>query len=400
MKSTLEELNTVYNAFITFKEIKGKEKGPLQGLTFGIKDNIITKGVKTTAGSRILQENIPSENAWIVDRILEAGGTIIGKTNMHEFAIGATNTSSIVGPARNPYDKDRIAGGSSGGSAVAVALNMVDVGIGTDTGGSVRIPAALCGVIGFKLTTGLLPMDGIIPFSWTLDSLGIITRDFETLKKVLNSIIPTENKRVLLTTAKVKPKLGMFLFGDDPTSKALKSIINKLSSYFDIVEVNLKFMQAFGANARSTIAIAEGAAYHRSWIEANSSLYFPDVRDILMDGLKVRAIEYIDALRIRRVIFEEYVRIFNEIDAIISPTTKIPAPKISDVIGKEKEYRKLLVSNTELFNLVNAPSITIPATKIDNLPVGLMISGLPHEDGKVIDIAQKIFEILTNGSSN
>ncbi|AWR98198.1 amidase [Acidianus sulfidivorans JP7] len=393
---TLEELNTIYNAFITIKEIRYREKGELEGLRFGIKDIILTKGVRTTAGSKILKDYIPSENAWIVDRILSKGGTIVGKTNTHEFAIGATNTSSIGGPAKNPVDKERISGGSSGGSAVAVALNMVDVGVGTDTGGSIRIPASLCGVIGFKPTTGLFPMDGIIPFSWTLDSLGFITRDFDTLKKVLYSIIPTENKKVLLTAAKTKPKLGLFLFGDDPASKSLKSVIDKLSSYFDLVQINLNFMLAFGSNVRSTIAVAEGTSYHRDWIESTPGMYFPDVKDILLSGLKIRAVDYLDALRARRVIFEEYVKAFKDIDVIISPTTKIPAPKISDVIGKEKDFRNLLISNTELFNLVNAPSISIPASKIDNLPVGLMVSGLPFEDGKVIDVSEKIFEILSN----
>ncbi|ARM74996.1 amidase [Acidianus manzaensis] len=393
---TLEELNTIYNAFITIKQIQYKEKGDLEGLKFGIKDIIMTKGVKTTAGSKILKDYIPTENAWIVDRILEKGGTIIGKTNTHEFAIGATNTSSIAGPARNPIDKERITGGSSGGSALAVALDMVDVGIGTDTGGSIRIPASLCGVIGFKPTTGIFPMDGIIPFSWTLDSLGFITKDFETLKKVLYATIPIENKKVLLSTAKTKPKLGVFLFSDDPASKSLKSVLNKLSSYFDLVQINLNFMLAFGSNVRSTIAVAEGASYHRDWIESTPGMYFPDVKDILLSGLKIRAIDYLDALRARRVIFEEYIKAFKDIDVIISPTTKIPAPKISDVVGKEKEFRNLLIANTELFSLVNAPSISIPATKIDNLPIGLMISGIPFEDGKILDIAEKIFQILSN----
>ncbi|AEE95156.1 aspartyl/glutamyl-tRNA amidotransferase subunit A, GatA [Acidianus hospitalis W1] len=389
----LEELNSKYDAFITIDEIKGRDKGKLKGLTFGIKDIILTKGIKTTAGSKILKDYIPNRNAWIVDKILEEGGTIVGKTNTHEFAIGATNTSSIAGPARNPYDPERISGGSSGGSAVAVALKMVDVGVGTDTGGSIRIPASLCGVIGFKPTTGIIPIDGVIPFSWTLDTIGFITRDIPTLRRVLDAVIPIENKHVLVSKVRTRPRLGVFLFKDDPASNSLKSILNKLSSYFDLIDLRLNFLEGFGSNVRGTIALAEGSSYHRDWIESTPGMYFPDVKELLMQGLQIRAIDYIDALRARRVIFEEYVRAFDSVDAIISPTTKIPAPKISEVVGREKEYRKLLVSNTELFNLVNAPSISLPVSKVNDLPIGLMVSGLPYEDGIILDIAEKILEL-------
>jgi aspartyl-tRNA(Asn)/glutamyl-tRNA(Gln) amidotransferase subunit A len=391
---SLEELNTKYNAFITIKEIDSTTNGPLSGLTFGVKDIILTKGVRTTAGSKILKDYIPQTNAWIVNKILNNGGRIIGKTNTHEFAIGATNTSSIAGPAKNPIDPERIAGGSSGGSAVAVALNMVDVGIGTDTGGSIRIPASLCGVIGFKPTTGIIPTSGIIPFSWTFDTVGFLTKNMKTLRKVLEAVIPVENKEVLVSKIRTKPKLGVFLFSDDPASKALSPILNKLTNYFDLVDISLNFLQFFGGNIRGTIALSEGASYHRDWIESIPGEYFPDVKSLLMEGMKIRAIDYLESLRARRVVLEEYIRAFENIDGIISPTTKIPAPKIDDVIGKEKDFRSLLVANTELFSVVGAPSISIPVTKIDNLPVGLMISGEPYNDGVVLDIAEKILSII------
>ncbi len=193
----LEELNSKYNAFITLHNIEENDKGKLKDVTFGIKDVILTKGIRTTAGSRILENYVPQKNAYVVDAILREGGKIIGKTNTHEFALGATNTSSIGGPARNPIDPERISGGSSGGSAVAVKLDMIDVGIGTDTGGSVRIPSSLCGVIGFKPTTGLIPTDGVIPFSWSLDTVGIIVKDnIGLLRRVFDAILPNEKRRL------------------------------------------------------------------------------------------------------------------------------------------------------------------------------------------------------------
>lgn len=361
-------------------------QGPLSGLTFGIKDVIETAGIRTTAGSRILLEYVPRRSADIVDRILKAGGTILGKTNTHEFAVGATNTSSVSGPARNPRDRERISGGSSGGSAVAVALRMIDVGVGTDTGGSVRIPASLCGVIGFKPSYGIFSTRGVIPFSWSLDTLGFLTRDHETLWRVLMALTPVERRKVYLRSPRTKLRVGVFLF-DEFTS----DLLEKVMEYFPQAKpVNLPNMLRYGRWARRVIATSEGASYHLTWIRSKEDMYFPDVRDILKSGLDIRAVDYLNALRLRRVILEEYVNAFKEVDVILSPTTRIPAPKISDVQGKEKEFREDLVANTELFNLVGAPSISIPFLERDGLPMGLMVSGEPYKDGVVLEVAKQL----------
>ncbi|BCS92919.1 MAG: amidase [Metallosphaera javensis (ex Sakai et al. 2022)] len=385
MRMSLERLNSQYNAFITFQEMRGGQ-GPLSGLTFGIKDVIETAGIRTTAGSRILLEYVPRRSADIVDRILKAGGTILGKTNTHEFAVGATNTSSVSGPARNPRDRERISGGSSGGSAVAVALRMIDVGVGTDTGGSVRIPASLCGVIGFKPSYGIFSTRGVIPFSWSLDTLGFLTRDHETLWRVLMALTPVERRKVYLRSPRTKLRVGVFLF-DEFTS----DLLEKVMEYFPQAKpVNLPNMLRYGRWARRVIATSEGASYHLTWIRSKEDMYFPDVRDLLKSGLDIRAVDYLNALRLRRVILEEYVNAFKEVDVILSPTTRIPAPKISDVQGKEKEFREDLVANTELFNLVGAPSISIPFLERDGLPMGLMVSGEPYKDGVVLEVAKQL----------
>jgi len=394
---TLEELNSKYNAFITFHEINPIREGQLTGLTFGIKDIFLTKGVRTTAGSRILKDYVPSENAYVVDQILRNGGKILGKTNTHEFALGATNTSSIAGPAKNPYDPSRISGGSSGGSAVAVALDMVDVGIGSDTGGSIRIPASLCGVIGFKPTTGLIPTDGVIPFSWSMDTVGIISKSLDKLAKVFTSLLPQEKKRIIVSQVPSKLKIGTFLFGEDDGSLLLKTALVKLSSEFDVKSVNLNMLTYFGGHIRQTIAVAEASSYHREWITSQPGLYFEDTKKILMSGLNISAVDYIDAMRARRSLLEEYVKAFKEVDIIISPTTKIVAPKIDEVKGREVDFRFQLISNTELFSVVGAPSISIPVAKDENgLPIGLMISGEPFSDGKLLKIASLLFDMLVS----
>ncbi|QXJ32986.1 amidase [Saccharolobus shibatae] len=392
----LEELNSKYNAFITLHNIEENDKGKLKDVTFGIKDVILTKGIRTTAGSRILESYVPQKNAYVVDAILREGGKIIGKTNTHEFALGATNTSSIGGPARNPVDPERISGGSSGGSAVAVKLDMVDVGIGTDTGGSVRIPSSLCGVIGFKPTTGLIPTDGVIPFSWSLDTVGIIVKDnIGLLRRVFDAILPNEKKKVEIAKLRTRPRLGLFLFDDMEVSRILlKEIYAKLSSYFDIVEVDLPLLRQYGSKTRRTISLAEASSYHKDWITENSDKYFKDTYTLLLDGMKISATDYIDALRYRRVLIEEYIKAFKNIDFILSPTTKIVAPKISDVLSNPLQFREYLIANTELFNVVGAPSISIPFSTLNELPVGLMISGELYKDGDLLEVTEYILNVV------
>ena len=389
---SLEELNSKYNIFITISRISLKNKGKLQGLRFAIKDIFLTKGIRTTAGSRILKNYVPDRNAYIIDKILAEGGEIVGKTNTHEFAMGATNTSSLIGPARNPIDPERISGGSSGGSAVAVALDLADVGIGSDTGGSVRIPSALCGVIGFKPTSGWISTDGIIPFSWTFDTVGIIAKNINLIRRTLEVI--ADYKTPLIVQAKRKPKLGLFLFGDYETSKALKSVINKLSSYYDMIEVNSELLVKYAGEVRKTIALAEAASYHKKFFEKHKDEYFPDVRKLLEYGFQISAVDYVNALRLRKLLLEEYLSLFKEVDLLLSPTTRIIAPKISEVIGNELKFREHLIANTEIFNTVSAPSISIPVAKYNDMPVGLMISGEPYKDGVVLDIAEQILEIV------
>ncbi|AAK41062.1 amidase [Saccharolobus solfataricus] len=393
----LEELNSKYNAFITLHTIEeGNDKGKLKDVTFGIKDVILTKDVRTTAGSRVLENYVPQRNAYVVDAILREGGKIIGKTNTHEFALGATNTSSIGGPARNPVDPERISGGSSGGSAVAVKLDMVDVGIGTDTGGSVRIPSSLCGVIGFKPTTGLIPNDGVIPFSWSLDTVGIIVKDnIRLLRRVFDVVLPNEKRKVEIAKLRTRPRLGLFLFDDMEVSRILlKDIYAKLSSHFDIVEVDLPLLRQYGSKTRRTISLAEAASYHKDWISEYSDKYFKDTYTLLLDGMKISATDYIDALRHRRVLIEEYVKVFKNIDFILSPTTKIVAPRISDVISNPLQFREYLIANTELFNVVGAPSISVPFSTLNDLPAGLMISGELYKDGDLLEVAEYILNIV------
>ncbi|MDT7905408.1 MAG: amidase [Sulfolobales archaeon] len=390
---SLESLNERYRAFITLKEVRGKPEGRLKGLRFAVKDVIFVKGVRTTAGSKILADFVPERNATVVERILDEGGIIVGKANTHEFAIGATGTSSAYGIPKNPVDNERITGGSSSGSALAVALGMADVGIGTDTGGSVRIPASLCGVIGFKPTLGLIPTDGVIPFSWSLDTIGILARDLSLVRLTFEVI---SNKRLENRTTSVSKRLvlGVFRLGDDEGSKGVRKVVDKISSHFDVTEVKLPVLDERGNWARRVIASVEGAAFHKPLYEANKHLYFPDVRRAIEFGMSLSGVDYVNAFRVRKDAIREFVKVMKSVNFLLTPTTKIVAPRISDVVGREQEYRETLISNTELFNLLGAPSVSLPLGSYNGLPVGLMVTGALYDDLRLLSVSEEIIRIV------
>ncbi len=390
----LEEINSQLNSFITIHKIEPANSGPLSNITFGIKDIIYTRGIKTTAGSKILRDFVPDDNAWVVQKILDSGGTILGKTNTHEFAFGATGTSSIAGPAKNPVDRDRITGGSSSGSIAAVASRMVDVGIGSDTGGSIRIPASLCGVPGFKPTRGRVPLDGIMPLSWTLDTIGISALRIDIIRKVFSILSQEKQGPTASANLREKPRLGKFLFDHSGYSSKLEPVMNELEKHFEIADAELPLLHEKGAEVRRNITLAEAATYHKQYFETRSNDYSPDVRHLIELGREMKAMEYVESLRQRDKIMREYSSSFGEYDLIVSPTTRIPAPRIDSVLGNEMDYRDDLISNTELFNVVDAPSISIPVAKSNGLPLGLMISGALFQDDLVLDVAEKVLEII------
>jgi aspartyl-tRNA(Asn)/glutamyl-tRNA(Gln) amidotransferase subunit A len=393
---SLESLNEKYRAFITLTEIKGKSSGRLAGLKFAIKDVIFVKGVRTTAGSKILADFVPARNAEVVERILNEGGTIVGKANTHEFAIGATGTSTAYGVPRNPVDPERITGGSSSGSALAVALGMADVGIGTDTGGSVRIPASLCGVIGFKPTYGLISTKGVIPFSWSLDTVGILARDVDLMSEVFDVVAtkPAKNKAI------ERPRFGVFRLEDDEGSKGVRKAVDVISDYFDVTEVKLPVLNEKGNWARRVIASVEGATFHKPLYKEFKDLYFPDVRKAIEYGMSLSGMDYVEAMRIRKQAMREFVKAMKEVDFLLTPTTKIVAPLIKDVIGREQEYREVLISNTELFNLLGNPSISLPLGEYGGLPVGLMVSGRHYEDVALLAWSKEIISLVQRGSKH
>jgi aspartyl-tRNA(Asn)/glutamyl-tRNA(Gln) amidotransferase subunit A len=388
-------------------------RGSLRGIPISIKDIINVKGKPTTAGSKVLQGYVPDVDAAVVRALKEAGATLTGKTNLHEFAFGVTNLNPHFGNCRNPWKKDRISGGSTGGGAVSVAAGMSCAAIGSDTAGSIRIPASLCGVVGYKPTYGLVSRDGVIPLSWSLDSIGFLTKSVRDAI-ILASVTFTEGvgaapPRPTRAGGRIRPlklkglRLGIPRNALEPLEEDVR---RRYEASLDLaekegarlLEIQLENIQAIAA-ARSIIAHAEAASYHRELMKNHFADYGKDVRERLLQGLLIPATTYLGAQRVRRKLAASFRGLFNRVDLLVLPTTCIAAPRLKTsrvtVGNTSMDVRTALLRLTEPFNLVGAPAISIPcgATR-EVLPVGLQLVGDVMEDQKLLSAALSFENLL------
>ncbi|MEM2132025.1 MAG: amidase [Candidatus Caldarchaeum sp.] len=409
----IEEKNDVFRAYITVfpKPVveRSFRRKVLRGISFGVKDVFHIKGYPTTAGSKLLSNMVSSRTAAVVSRIIEAGGAVNGKTNLHEFAFGVSNINPFYGACLNPYDTSRVSGGSSGGSAVAVALGMCDVGLGTDTAGSVRVPAAFCGVVGFKPTSGHLSTDGVIPLSWSMDHVGILSRSVWETILVYSVLVgkplkPAEIRPLSLERLRIGVPRNYFLdlldrHVEEAFEKGLKTLEQKGAVLEEVVVENVEK----AARCRSVIAFAEAAAYHLRLSRGRLSEYGQDVRDRIVRGLAIPAAAYLNALRARKKLMREFEKIFTKIDVLATPTTLIPAHRVDEenveIEGRLISVREASLKNTEPFNLYGAPAISIPAGNTpQGLPIGVQLVGPRGEDMKLLRIALAVEKAFTASS--
>jgi aspartyl-tRNA(Asn)/glutamyl-tRNA(Gln) amidotransferase subunit A len=383
-----------------------RDCGPLHGIPISLKDNIYTEDIRTTAGSRILGKFIPQHDAVVVRQAKEAGAVILGKTNMHEFAYGVTCNNPHYGPVHNPWDLSRIPGGSSGGSAAAVAAGLCYGSMGTDTGGSIRIPASLCGIVGLKPTLGRVSVDGVIPLSPRLDCVGPLARTVHDASLLLESIlhrVKGEPGSRALKNSAAKPRrfrLGIpkefFL---DVVShdvyaafeEALR-ILKKNRATFK--EISLSLLSET-EDAGNQIAWAEATHYHQQagWFPSRAADYGDDVRSRLEMGTKVNATTYLSALELREKFIQQFHLALEDagIDALAVPTTPITAP----LIGQEsirlgnQSTRALLLRANRPANLAGVPAISIPCGFTHaGLPVGLQLIGAVADEHLLLQIAR------------
>jgi aspartyl-tRNA(Asn)/glutamyl-tRNA(Gln) amidotransferase subunit A len=404
----INENNSKFNHYITItrdlaiqqaREVSERAKkgecGKLCGLLIALKDVIYLTGFKTTASSKVLENYYPSFDAKIVEILKKEGAIIVGKTNTHEFASGATNTSLAFGPTRNPSDPELITGGSSGGSAVTVALNEVPIAIGTDTGGSVRIPASFCGVMGFKPTYGKISRKGIIPLAWSFDTVGILGKEINHIREVFEVLSERdESDSVTLLPIKARKRYAKRIAViktevDENVNKAFERALNKISREYKLEEIVLPHLDEI-IKVRFFITNAEMASYHEEMFYKYEKLYGNDVASSIRIGLSITASDYINALRARRVILNSLMKTLKQYDFFLCPTTPILPPKISEVIGNESKYRPVLVRNTSIFNFTGNPAISIPLNNF----VGLQVIGNIGDDMNLLKFSEDLLGLI------
>ncbi|MCS7146518.1 MAG: amidase [Nitrososphaerota archaeon] len=390
-----------------------KRRGPrssLHGAPLAVKDIIAVENLPMTAGSRVLGSKPAKRDAESVYRARSAGMVVVGTTNLHEFGAGTTNLNIFFGHVRNPWDTERIAGGSSGGSAAAVAAGLAGLALGTDTGGSVRIPAALCGVIGLKPSRGLISTSGVFPLSWSLDEVGILARsawDASAALLALSKPSAPAPQRVP-PPAPTRPRIGVpwSLFEEtvDPqVSSSFDSFIRALEGLgAEVLDVELPWV-APGLNHWRTIRGAEAAAVHRKWLESRPHLYSEEVRENLAWGLDIPAVNYIAAVREREKFSAKAASLFTSLDAIATPTLPITAPRISEVeamsLKERGELRTRMLSLTFFANLAGLPAVSIPTERrVGGLPVGSQLTGPPGGDYLLLGITWE-YELSIGGFS-
>jgi aspartyl-tRNA(Asn)/glutamyl-tRNA(Gln) amidotransferase subunit A len=385
---------------------RGKWRGPLHGIPISLKDNFWTRGIRTTAGSKILKDFIPKQDSEVAARLAGAGAILLGKTNMHEFAYGITTENPHYGPAHNPWAKDHIPGGSSGGSVVAVAMGMGFGSFGTDTGGSIRIPAALSGVVGLKPTFGLVSVEGVVPLAATFDHTGPIARSVTDACILLHAVAGAYPKGAATPDYRKlrKDRPRQFRLGW-PKRYFFERVDGELRSLFEgaaktfrslgarVEEVSLK-LPSESAEPSTNIALAEATHYHQSrgYFPARAADYGEDVRQRLEMGEKIRAVDYLRALTWKDELTREFDAAFGRFDAILAPASPIPAPRIGEkevnVGGKMETVRSALVRVNRPANFTGHPAISIPCGFTSaGLPAGLQLIGARWGEARLLSIA-------------
>ena len=437
MLARIEQLNPKLNAYITItgdqalaqakkaeaelfatRGRKGhRDRGPLHGIPISLKDNIYTKGIRTTAGSKILKDFVPQHDAAVWGKLQEAGAILLGKTNLHEFAYGVTTNNPHYGPTGNPWDLARIPGGSSGGSAAALSAGLCYGSIGTDTGGSIRIPAALCGIVGFKPGIGRVPVEGVVPLSSHLDFVGPLARTVVDAALLLDPIFVRSRAEPRLSAFRKFPggankfRLGLpkqfFLdLVSDDVSLVFHETIRSLQKLgTKVKEVSIPLLSET-EEAGNHIAWPEATRYHQQagWFPARSPDYGEDVRARLEMGTGISATAYLKALEARQKFILQFHLAMTDahVDALVVPTTPIAAPLIgeeSTPVGRENHpTRALLLRLNRPANLAGIPAISIPCGFTSSgLPVGLQLIGtVTHELLllRIAQVAQAIMPVL------
>ena len=378
---------------------KGVTRGPLHGVPIALKDNIDTAGLLTTAASKVFADRVPAEDAEVTTRLKRAGAVMLGKLNLDEFAFAGSGTTGGYGPTRNPWNLERITGGSSSGSSAALADGLCFASVGTDDGGSVRIPGAHCGVVGFKTSFGRVSTRGIVPSAYSLDSVGPITRTVEDAALMLEVLagfdpldaitldrpVPAYSKALREPVSQLRvgiPRAYFFENLDPDVSTAVEAAIGhmktRLRSVKDVKVPEFQPVQGGGTDI-------ELYHYHRDLFEKNREKYTEYSQRLLDRAKTADAVQYVETLKRIRECRRDVRKVFAEVDIPLLPTMREPAPSIKDVMDRTHRGRP---SNTSAFNRFGLPALTLPCGfSRDGLPIGLQVVGPYFGESVVLSVA-------------
>jgi aspartyl-tRNA(Asn)/glutamyl-tRNA(Gln) amidotransferase subunit A len=412
------EANPRLNAFVTVTDelalqqaraadeelAGGIDRGPLHGIPYALKDNFATKGVRTTCGSKLFEDHVPNFDSAVTEKLALAGAVLMGKTGLHELAYGITSNNPHFGAVRNPYDPERIPGGSSGGSASAVAAGMCFMAMGTDTGGSIRIPAAFCGTVGIKPTSGRVSRYGVMPLDFSLDHMGPLTRTATDAALVLEALAGYDERDD--TSSRNVP--GSYAPPATPSIAGWR--IGKPENFFNeriqpevriAFERSLALAEALGATivpvrmpdiasinvVGRMILMSEASALLERFMDRREA-FGADVLALLDQGRLLAATDYVNAQRMRRVLQKDFAKIWNEVDLLLTPTSAIIAPKIGqatvEIDGSPEDTRMAATRFVRPFNVLGLPAISIPCGAGEfGMPLGLQIVGKAFAEAKI-----------------
>jgi len=425
----IEQQNPALNAFLTVtaepalaaarraeKELlRGRgarrDKSPLLGIPISLKDNLWTRGIRSTAGSKILRDFVPTEDSTATRKLARAGAILLGKTNMNEFAYGIDGANAHYGPTHNPWALDRISGGSSAGSAAAIAAGLCVASLGTDTGGSIRVPSALCGTVGLKPTFGRVSVFGTMPLAPSLDHVGPMARSVADVALLLGSIAgrdpldpassarPVEDYRGALKKPLRKFRLGRprehyWEKLDPEVRRAAETAVREMEKRgAEVREVSLPHLKE-SLEAGTEISLAEALHVHEAtgYFPARAAEYGEEVRQRIESGAKVPAHRYLAGFDVKKRLLAQFEEAFRSVDAVVAPTVPVPAPSIGaesvQIDGEAIGTRPMIVGHSRPANFTGLPAISVPCgfTR-DGLPVGLQLIGRAFDESTLLRIA-------------
>ncbi len=426
----IAQANPKINAFITVTEesargraaemddelARGFDRGPLHGLPIAHKDLVMTRGVKTTAGSKIFAGFVPEIDADVVMQMDAAGAVMVGKTNLHELAYGITSNNPHFGPVRNPWDTERIPGGSSGGSGAALAAGLVFMATGTDTGGSIRIPSSFCGTVGLKPTYDRVSRRGVIPLGMTLDHIGPMARTVRDVAVSFNAMLEEASGYVPPANVDIRGlRIGLpqnFYFDrlDLDVAGAVRNAVQTAAALgARIIDVRVPDIDALNTVGR-VLLLVEAVANLRPYLDRRAD-FGADVLALLDQGRLLSGADYVDAQRLRRVYIAEFSKLWTEVDCILTPATPTTAPKIGqatmEVGGVTEDVRLATTRLMRGINVLGIPSLAMPCgfsaslaaegvagQNKDKLPLGMQLLGAPQQEDVLLRIGAALEDAL------